>query len=46
MTSETLKLYAPCPKHRLYHDLEQPCFYCVVEQAEVEPLPEVDHRKV
>ena len=29
-----LKLYAPCSKHRLWHDLERECFYCMVERSE------------
>ena len=41
MTAETPKVYAPCPKHRLWHDLERECFYCAVEQADAQPLPEV-----
>lgn len=29
-----LKLYAPCSKHRLWHDLDRECFYCMVERSE------------
>lgn len=36
MTAETLKVYGPCPVHRLWHDLERECFYCVVERIESE----------
>lgn len=32
MTHETLKLYAPCPVHKLWHDVERECFYCLVEE--------------
>ena len=39
MTEETLKQYAPCPTHRLWHDLGAECFYCLVECMEAEPLP-------
>lgn len=39
MTAETLKVFAPCPKHRLWKDVSVECFYCVVEQAAVAPLP-------
>lgn len=41
MTAESLKVYAPCPRHRLWHDLERACFYCVVAEADSRPLPEV-----
>src|SRR5262249_23483905 len=36
MTEETLKVYGPCLKHRLFHDLERECFYCLVERKEEE----------
>jgi hypothetical protein len=29
--------------HRLWHDLETECFYCVVEEADAQPLPEGDN---
>lgn len=38
MTAETLKLYAPCKRHKLWHDVEQPCFYCLIEQADAQSL--------
>jgi hypothetical protein len=40
MTAETLRVYGPCPAHRLWHDLERECLLCIVERA-AEPLPEV-----
>lgn len=40
MTPETLKVYGPCPTHRIYHDLEQS-----VEKAEIAPSPEMDPGK-
>jgi hypothetical protein len=36
-----LEIYAPCPIHRLWHDVETPCFYCLVEKADGEELPEL-----
>ena len=42
MTDETLKTYAPCTSHRLWHDLETTCFHCLVEEADKAPLPELE----
>lgn len=39
MTAETLKVYGPCAKHRLWHDLSLKCHYCLCEAAAAEPLP-------
>jgi hypothetical protein len=33
MTSDTLKLYAPCPRHTLWHDRTQDCLECIYDQT-------------
>jgi hypothetical protein len=38
MTPDTLKHYAPCPKHGLWHDVEVACFYCLTEKPVPPPL--------
>jgi hypothetical protein len=42
MMSESLKVYAPCTVHRLWHDAASTCFLCVCEAVDKAPLPEVD----
>ena|GEM_PF-4683091 len=36
MNDETLKVYAPCPLHGLWKDVDRDCYYCVVENVERE----------
>ena len=33
VNSETLKDYAPCPTHQLWHDQAVQCFYCAEEKS-------------
>lgn len=46
MTEETLRQYGPCTKHELWHDLEQSCFYCVVETAGKGPAAPDSYRRI
>ncbi len=34
MEAEARERYIQCEKHKLWHDVERPCFHCLVSEVE------------